>query len=118
MSPSIHLPSHVCCTPPDQRGSRSSCDQPPCPPVHAAPALPLWVTTPDPPAKESMGEGRVQWGEVPGTGSMLPFWESLLLEIEAAGLHCQGAPRPLFPSWAAAAAAATTLCPVLLSVPS
>lgn len=71
--PFISLP-HVFCTSPDQRGSRSSCDQPPfCPPVHAAPALPLWVTTPDPPAKESMGEGRVQWGEVPGAGSMAPF---------------------------------------------
>lgn len=37
----------------------------------------------------------MQWGEVPGAGSMLPFWESLSLEMETAGLHCQGVPQPL-----------------------
>lgn len=60
-----------------------------------------------------MGEGRVQWGEVPGIGSMLHFWESLLLEMGSRLVLPGSTP---FPSWAAAAAA--TLCPVLLSVPS
>lgn len=92
--PFIFLP-HVCCTSPDQRGSRSSCDQPPCPPVHAAPALPLWVTTPDPPAKESTGRAECNGVRSQAQGACSLFWESLVLEMEAAGLHCQGVPQPL-----------------------
>lgn len=92
--PFISLP-HVCCTSPDQRGSRSSCDQPLCPPVHAAPALPLWVTTPDPPAKESMGEGRVQWGEVPGRREHAPFLGKSLVGDGGSRLALPGsAPAP------------------------
>lgn len=55
----------------------------------------------------------MRWGEVPGAGNMLPFWESLLLEMEAAGLHCQGVPQLLS---LLGLLPATTLCPVLLSV--
>lgn len=88
-------------------------------PVLAAPALPLWVTTPDPPAKESMEEGRVQWGEVPGAWSKAPFLGKPHIGDRGSRPALPGSTPAPFPSWAATAAATvTTVCPVLLSVPS
>lgn len=63
-----------------------------------------------------MGEGRVQWGEVPGAGSMAPFLGKPRVGDRGSRLALPGSTPAPFPSWAATATA--TLCPVLLSVPS
>lgn len=62
-----------------------------------------------------MEEGRVQWGEVPGCREHAPFLGKSLVGDGGSRLALPGSAPAPFPSWAAAA---TTFCPVLLSVPS